>query len=332
MVGTFPGRTPSSAPSARSWPSRTMNGPRPAPTWGPWGQEKSGSSPTPRANWTNGLTRAPESAPLATISAGLTRLHCWHPSDRRQLEPGKITRRSGRRPSRVTRSALARDLARLHTGAPGGWPLLQFARLALIVAALSRCGGPRGRLARRRRRGPAGPKSGRRRPGAQRFPRKTRRAAGRSCATYRPAQPARGACQDRRPARARRAPRALEDVKIVITNLDNIRCQRCDHDRFRWSGVESGSVAGRYEPGNRCCQCHLILDTGCCCRWSPASILNTHAATMAAPVVLTGGLPGHTQPGGDLWPPDAQANSLVNQLRQCRFCPLLCNPGALDLL
>ena len=53
---------------------------------------------------------------------------------------------------------------------------------------------------------------------------------------------------------------------------------------------------------------------------------------MAALVVLTGRLPGHTQPGGDLWPPDAQTNSLVNQLRECRFCPLLCNPGALDLL
>jgi len=35
-------------------------------------------------------------------------------------------------------------------------PLLQLARLALIVAALSPCGGPRGRLVRRRRRGPEG--------------------------------------------------------------------------------------------------------------------------------------------------------------------------------
>jgi len=35
-------------------------------------------------------------------------------------------------------------------------PLLQFGRLAMIVAALSRCGGPRGGLARRRRRGPEG--------------------------------------------------------------------------------------------------------------------------------------------------------------------------------
>jgi hypothetical protein len=36
------------------------------------------------------------------------------------------------------------------------------------------------------------------------------------------------------------------------------------------------------------------------------------AATMTALIVLAGRLPGHTQPGCDLWPPDAQANSLVD--------------------
>ena len=35
-------------------------------------------------------------------------------------------------------------------------PLLQFARLALIVAVPGRCGGPRGQFVRRRRRGPEG--------------------------------------------------------------------------------------------------------------------------------------------------------------------------------
>jgi len=35
-------------------------------------------------------------------------------------------------------------------------PFLQLPRLALIVAAPGRCGGLRGRLARRRRRGPEG--------------------------------------------------------------------------------------------------------------------------------------------------------------------------------
>ena len=42
---------------------------------------------------------------------------------------------------------------------------------------------------------------------------------------------------------------------------------------------------------------------------------------MAALVVLTGCLPGHTQPGCGLWPPDAQANGLIDQLGERRFCP-----------
>ena len=33
VVGIFPAATPSSASSAPSWPSRTMNGPKPAAIW-----------------------------------------------------------------------------------------------------------------------------------------------------------------------------------------------------------------------------------------------------------------------------------------------------------
>ena len=33
---------------------------------------------------------------------------------------------------------------------------------------------------------------------------------------------------------------------------------------------------------------------------------------MAALVVLTGRLPGYAEPGGNLWPPDAQADSLLD--------------------
>jgi hypothetical protein len=43
---------------------------------------------------------------------------------------------------------------------------------------------------------------------------------------------------------------------------------------------------------------------------------------MTAPVVLAGRLPSHAQPGGDLRPPDAEADSLVNE--HCEFC--LCLP------
>ena len=53
---------------------------------------------------------------------------------------------------------------------------------------------------------------------------------------------------------------------------------------------------------------------------------------MAALVVLSGRLSGHTQPGGDLRPTDAQTDGLVDQLRECGFCPQLRNPGALDLV
>ena len=52
---------------------------------------------------------------------------------------------------------------------------------------------------------------------------------------------------------------------------------------------------------------------------------------MAALLVLSGRLSGHTQPDGDLRPPDAQVNSLVDQFRERRFCPQLRSPGALDL-
>ena len=153
-----------------------------------------------------------------------------HPSDRRQPEPGKITRKGGRRPSRVTRSALARDLARLHTGAPGGWPAL-----AARAPGADRCGAEPVRRAAGTTRAPTppwpgGPKSGRRRPGAQRSP---ERPAGdrRELRRARSAHPSRGACQDRRPAGARRAPRALETVEKVLTgrrmsglSVSGVRC------------------------------------------------------------------------------------------------------------
>jgi hypothetical protein len=109
-------------------------------------------------------------------------------------------------------------------------PLLQLARSALIVAAPSRCGGHRGQLARRRRRGPAGPKSGRRRP-ARNVPegpsdrRVLRRVAGQRfcCAAL---------AKMGRPARARRAPRALEDVEKVLTRQTEAQTEATDRGDF----------------------------------------------------------------------------------------------------
>jgi Phage integrase family len=70
----------------------------------------------------------------------------WHPHEMRHsagsymdamgVPPKRVASKGGRRrPSRVTRSALARDLARLHTGAPGGWPAL-----AVRAPDADRCG------------------------------------------------------------------------------------------------------------------------------------------------------------------------------------------------
>jgi hypothetical protein len=86
------------------------------------------------------------------------------------------------------------------------------------------------------------------------------------------------------------------------------------------------------EPGNRCLRCQVMLDTDCRYCRSAMSVMSSRVATMTALVVLAGRLPRHTQPGGDLGPPDAQTYSPVHQLRECCFCPPLCNPGALDPL
>ena len=109
---------------------------------------------------------------------------------------GKITRKGGRRPSRVTRSALARDLARFHTGAPGGWPAL-----AVRAPGADRCGAEPVRRAAGTGRAltppwPGGPKTGRRRPGVQRFPERPPPVTGESCAAHRSAHSSRGACQE----------------------------------------------------------------------------------------------------------------------------------------
>lgn len=51
---------------------------------------------------------------------------------------------------------------------------------------------------------------------------------------------------------------------------------------------------------------------------------------MAALVMLTGRLSGHTQPEGDLRPSNAQDHSVIDQDRKLGLCLLLHDPGALD--
>jgi hypothetical protein len=143
----------------------------------------------------------------------------WPSFHRRQPQPRKIRRKGGRRPSRVTRSALAGDLARLHSGASGGWPAL-----AARAPGADRCGAEPVRRAAGTARAPTPP-----------GPAGLRAAGGAQAHNV----PPKGSAPDRelrctsvsahlarrlpRSGRARRAPRALEDVKKVVTTSDNTR-------------------------------------------------------------------------------------------------------------
>jgi hypothetical protein len=74
-----------------------------------------------------------------------------------------------------------------------------------------------GLSARRRRRGPLGPKEGSRRPARHGVLPRGRRAAGGCYAAIESAADLRGATPVRWPATVRRASRALEDVERVVT-------------------------------------------------------------------------------------------------------------------
>ena len=56
-------------------------------------------------------------------------------------------------------------------------------------------------------------------------------------------------------------------------------------------------------------------DTGCRYRRSRVSALTGQTPAMATLVVLAGRLPGHPKVVGDLWPADAQPDSLVDERR-----------------
>ena len=60
-------------------------------------------------------------------------------------------------------------------------------------------------------------------------------------------------------------------------------------------------------------------------------ILAAGAAAVSALVVLPGRLPGHFEPYGDLWPPDAQAYGMVDEHREFRLGLVASEPGTLDL-
>jgi hypothetical protein len=53
---------------------------------------------------------------------------------------------------------------------------------------------------------------------------------------------------------------------------------------------------------------------------------------VATLVVLAGRLPGHAEPGRDFWPPDAQADGVVDEHRELGLCRIPREPEAFDPL
>ena len=65
---------------------------------------------------------------------------------------------------------------------------------------------------------------------------------------------------------------------------------------------------------------------------SACPVLRGGDVAMAALVALAGRLPGHPEPDGDLRPPDALIDGMVDERREFRLCLVPREPGVLDLL
>jgi hypothetical protein len=61
-------------------------------------------------------------------------------------------------------------------------------------------------------------------------------------------------------------------------------------------------------------------------------VLMAGAIAMAALVVLACCLPCHSEPDGDLWPPDALIDGIVDERGEFRLCFVPHVPSVLDLL
>jgi hypothetical protein len=62
------------------------------------------------------------------------------------------------------------------------------------------------------------------------------------------------------------------------------------------------------------------------------AVLMAGAVAVATLVVLACRLPRYPEPDGDLWPPDAQINGMVDEHREFRLCLVPHVPDVLDLL
>jgi len=76
----------------------------------------------------------------------------------------------------------------------------------------------------------------------------------------------------------------------------------------------------------------MLYTTALCADESDHTMLVVTLLAMAALVVLAGRLPGDSKLGGDLWPPNAQIDGMVDEHREFRISLIAHVPNVLDLL
>jgi hypothetical protein len=117
----------------------------------------------------------------------------------------------------------------------------------------------------------------------------------------------------RRPTPARRARRALEDVRKVITRSDNIRCRRLSAESFRWSSGRCEALVIARDPTTHVYEFQLMLYTAPWPRLMSGHAILTAGVSVPTLVLLAGRLPADIQAPGDVGPPDPQADCAVDQ-------------------
>ena len=89
----------------------------------------------------------------------------------------------------------------------------------------------------------------------------------------------------------------------------------------------------REDPATCVYKFHLMLYTRSLGPGESGHLIPTaNPIAMATLVVLASRLPGHAEPGRDFWPPDAQADAVVDEHREFALCRFPREPDAFDPL
>jgi len=112
-----------------------------------------------------------------------------------------------------------------------------------------------------------------------------------------------------------RLTQAIDSYSHYLTRVWDVLVQAYGKSRENRLGVSGGEQGGRSSgvpdeyrgsPTTDVYECQLMLYTSVLVEvWSGNTIRAADAASVATQVVLACRLPGHSEPGGDLRPPDA---------------------------